>query len=549
MEKQGGTQNFMYSSKSSAAAKLKIISRNSGVAEKKTNPSKLLVETQLNYRYPEALMSMSTTRTQGFSIAPGMSPSPRTFRINQPKKSIPLLIPGMSTSSHMTDLSISNVYANPDNSLNVRKPVIGIQAQERFHSGIPGSPALSGFFASSSPRGSEANTSANIASSKIHGMLSSSKTSKLLDTRDGLDDKYQTSLQKYLIMKPNKMGREVSPPSRAVYAPSPNTTQTGPSMLASLVNTPLEISEQGNEKLKQLVRVKTDKISAFMPEIKQQVSPRTSNKQGSLLPKENALKIPTDMGNSPISTVRMKIEIKPRVIEELNNRNKQEIQDLKQGVASKMATKKEPGAVSQLFFGRSGSYDNTSNPVGQLKESPRLMHAKDQSGQLTVQEKQAPAQDIVAAAPVKLESGSICKPAPREESTLPSPSRAQRFHIKWSASSWPKIEDEIRVDKLLGQGSFAKVYQGFDLVRKIIVAIKVLDKRKISELGFNKMAEKELEVLQQVKHPHIGNFERMLEDKNRVVISSSAGLHTDGTLRWNDSESVLQDSAEQEAQR
>ena len=82
--------------------------------------------------------------------------------------------------------------------------------------------------------------------------------------------------------------------------------------------------------------------------------------------------------------------------------------------------------------------------------------------------------------------------AKREESTRP-PITIQA--IKWNSTLWPRVEEEIRVDKLLGQGSFAKVYQGFDLTFKQIVAIKILDKRKIAELGFQKMVEKEVEIV------------------------------------------------------
>lgn len=111
--------------------------------------------------------------------------------------------------------------------------------------------------------------------------------------------------------------------------------------------------------------------------------------------------------------------------------------------------------------------------------------------------------------------GSTPEKKAREESTRPSKPPIT-FTIRWISSSWPKVEEVIRVDKILGQGSFAKVYQGFDLASKSIVAIKILDKRKISELGFQKMAEKEVEIVQSINHPNICRFEKMLEDKNRV---------------------------------
>lgn len=518
MEGLGGNQNALYASKSSAAAKLKIISRNSGVGEKKVPQPKQAADSQTHFRFPEPIASLNTTRNQGFAgTSLAGNQSPRAFRINQTKKSIPFLASGLNATTQLGDLSLSNVVNNADTSLNVRKPVVGLSTQEKLQSLIPTSPGLGNYFAASA-RGSANKGLGNIGTSNYNGVLSSSKTSKILDTSDGMEDRYQSSLQKYLIMKPNKLGREISPPSRAVYAPSPNTTQNGPSMLSSLVNSPAETPEHTNERMQLQPRHKAEQVSPFMPELKSSVPARTLVKQPSAVGKETFLKTPLGMGASP---VRVKIEIKPRLVDDSNapaRESKKEPADGKLSIGLKLASKRESSPKSPTYFARSGSYDTIS-------ATPVLMSPKDPSAVPavpTLLEFMAPKPTadvpkvITQPQTVKLESGSLGKSSPREESTLPSPSRAHRFLIKWTASAWPKIEEEIRVDKLLGQGSFAKVYQGFDLVRKIIVAIKVLDKRKISEMGFNKMAEKELEILQLVKHPHIGNFERMLEDKNRV---------------------------------
>ncbi len=131
----------------------------------------------------------------------------------------------------------------------------------------------------------------------------------------------------------------------------------------------------------------------------------------------------------------------------------------------------------------------------------------------------------------------------REESTRPT---VLLQTVKWNAPSWPRIEEEIRVDKLLGQGSFAKVYQGVDLNGKAIVAIKILDKRKIAELGFQKMVEKEIEIIQLVQNSHICRFERMLEDAKRVVSNPDLDLYCDGTLWINDIKSVLSNQSDKE---
>ena len=132
----------------------------------------------------------------------------------------------------------------------------------------------------------------------------------------------------------------------------------------------------------------------------------------------------------------------------------------------------------------------------------------------------------------------------REESTRPS--KQPIYSIKWSASFWQKADELIRVDRILGQGSFAKVYQGFDLVSKSIVAIKILDKRKLTEMGFQKMAEKELEIIQTVSHPNICKFEKMIEDHKRVH-PYNTDIHSNGTLWVYDFEPVLPNEASQKA--
>lgn len=132
----------------------------------------------------------------------------------------------------------------------------------------------------------------------------------------------------------------------------------------------------------------------------------------------------------------------------------------------------------------------------------------------------------------------------REESTRPS--KQPIYSIKWSASFWQKADELIRVDRILGQGSFAKVYQGFDLVSKSIVAIKILDKRKLTDMGFQKMAEKELEIMQAVSYPNICKFEKMIEDHKRVS-SYNTDIHSNGTLWIYDFEPVLPNQASQKA--
>lgn len=188
----------------------------------------------------------------------------------------------------------------------------------------------------------------------------------------------------------------------------------------------------------------------------------------------------------------------------------------------------------------------TLNPAGNSKPEKKEKVAEEKSPKETLQVTRNKEAEFVSLA----RDSTPEKTGQIEESTLVHAQPAKPFVIKWTSLTWPKIEEEIRVEKLLGQGSFAKVYQGFDLINKNMIAVKVLDKRKICEMGFQKMAEKEIEIVQQVRHPSICRTERILEDKNRVLARSNVqDLPPPRIMREHDTESILQNEAEQAANR
>ena len=80
------------------------------------------------------------------------------------------------------------------------------------------------------------------------------------------------------------------------------------------------------------------------------------------------------------------------------------------------------------------------------------------------------------------------------------------------------IRTELKFGDCLGQGSFAKVYEGFDKRLKIPVAIKVIDKRKIKDTETKKKAliEEEIYIFSKMDHPNIVKFIRLIEDFKRV---------------------------------
>lgn len=89
--------------------------------------------------------------------------------------------------------------------------------------------------------------------------------------------------------------------------------------------------------------------------------------------------------------------------------------------------------------------------------------------------------------------------------------------IKWEGTEWPDIESELSFGKCLGQGSFAKVFQGIDKKLKKHVAIKVVDKAKLDDEKRQKLAQKEISILSSIDHKNLCKFYRMLEDHKRVI--------------------------------
>lgn len=94
------------------------------------------------------------------------------------------------------------------------------------------------------------------------------------------------------------------------------------------------------------------------------------------------------------------------------------------------------------------------------------------------------------------------------------------------------IRSELKFGDCLGQGSFAKVYEGFDKRLKIPVAIKVIDKRKIKENETKKrqLIEEELYIFCRLNHKNIVKFIRLVEDTKRVGNLSNKDLFRDGAL-------------------
>ena len=115
-------------------------------------------------------------------------------------------------------------------------------------------------------------------------------------------------------------------------------------------------------------------------------------------------------------------------------------------------------------------------------------------------------------------SGSLTTKPSMSNEQLDSLVTKNLEEIAWIASSWPNIYDHIKFHKQLGQGSFARVYEATELKSGKRFAVKVIDKLKIIEMKIRKLVEKEVEILQLLRHQNICSFHRLIEDQKRVYL-------------------------------
>ncbi|KAF7843195.1 CBL-interacting serine/threonine-protein kinase 5-like [Senna tora] len=80
--------------------------------------------------------------------------------------------------------------------------------------------------------------------------------------------------------------------------------------------------------------------------------------------------------------------------------------------------------------------------------------------------------------------------------------------------------DKYEMGRLLGQGNFAKVYYGRNLVTNESVAIKVIKKEKIEQgkVKLVKQIKREVSVMRLVQHPHIVELKEVMATKAKIFL-------------------------------
>ncbi|CAN6333497.1 unnamed protein product [Urochloa humidicola] len=78
------------------------------------------------------------------------------------------------------------------------------------------------------------------------------------------------------------------------------------------------------------------------------------------------------------------------------------------------------------------------------------------------------------------------------------------------------LMQRYEVGKILGQGTFAKVYHARNIVTSQSVAIKVIDKDKIFKVGLMEQIKREISVMKLVRHPNIVQLYEVMATKSKI---------------------------------
>ncbi|XVE97344.1 hypothetical protein REPUB_Repub03eG0011500 [Reevesia pubescens] len=75
---------------------------------------------------------------------------------------------------------------------------------------------------------------------------------------------------------------------------------------------------------------------------------------------------------------------------------------------------------------------------------------------------------------------------------------------------------KYEMGRLLGKGTFAKVYYGKELVSGESVAIKVISKDQVKKKGMMEQIKREISVMKLVRHPNIVEFKEVMATKTKI---------------------------------
>ncbi|CAK8542167.1 unnamed protein product [Lathyrus sativus] len=80
------------------------------------------------------------------------------------------------------------------------------------------------------------------------------------------------------------------------------------------------------------------------------------------------------------------------------------------------------------------------------------------------------------------------------------------------------LMQKYELGRLLGQGTFAKVYHARNLITGVSVAIKVVDKEKILKVGMVDQIKREISAMKLVRHPNVVELYEVMATKTKIFI-------------------------------
>lgn len=78
------------------------------------------------------------------------------------------------------------------------------------------------------------------------------------------------------------------------------------------------------------------------------------------------------------------------------------------------------------------------------------------------------------------------------------------------------LMERYELGRLLGKGTFAKVYHARNIKTGMSVAIKMIDKEKVMKVGMIEQIKREISVMRLVKHPNIVQLYEVMASKSKV---------------------------------
>lgn len=78
------------------------------------------------------------------------------------------------------------------------------------------------------------------------------------------------------------------------------------------------------------------------------------------------------------------------------------------------------------------------------------------------------------------------------------------------------LMQKYELGKLLGQGTFAKVYHARNLKTGMNVAVKIIDKAKVLKVGMIDQIKREISVMKLIRHPNVVELFEVMASKTKI---------------------------------